>query len=215
MRTATCILTIIVLTAALALPAFCETNYIIDRIVVGLRNSPDKNSSLIRYISTGEKLDVLSEEGEHLFVRTSDGKEGWVKSKYATKEMPGRAMADNLGKKITRLEVRLKQVETSRDEMTGLLHEARAEAEGFKESLTEARKQYNDLAEMSDHVQSIAAERDMLKGQVRKLRDEGGVFLQLRNTLANRDFLLWFLGGGGVFLVGWLTGKSSKKERYY
>ena len=215
MRAATIILTIIVLTAALGLPAFCETNYIIDRIVVGLRNSPDENSSLIRYISTGEKLDVLSEEGEHLFVRTSDGKEGWVKSKYAAKEMPGRAMADKLSKKITRLEDRLKQVETSRDEMTGLLQEARAKTKGFKESLTEARKQYNDLAEMSDHVQSIAAERDMLKGQVRKLRDEGGVFLQLRNTLANKDFLLWFLGGGGVFLVGWLTGKSLRKERYY
>lgn len=215
MRTFVCTFIIFILTATLVLPAFSETNYIIDRIVVGLRKSPDENSYLIRYISTGEKLDVLSEEGEHLFVRTSDGIEGWIKSKYATKDLPGSAIANDLSKKIAGLEGRLKQVETSRDEMTGLLQKARAEAEGFKESLSEARKQYNDLAEMSDHVQSIAVERDMLKGQVRKLRDEGGVFLQLRNTFANKDFLLWFLGGGGVLLVGWLVGKFSKKDRYY
>ncbi len=215
MRAVTCIAIIIVLTAAFVLPAYSETSYIIDRIVVGLRNSPDESSSLIQYISTGEKLDVMAAEGEYLFVRTSRGIEGWVKSKYAASEMPGSAIANSLSQKIAGLEERLKLVEASRDEMTGILQEARAESEGFKESLTEARKQYNDLAETSGHVQSIAAERDILKVQVRKLRDEGGIFLQMRNTLANKDFLLWFLGGGGVFLVGWLTGRSLRKERYY
>jgi len=215
MRAVTCIAIIIVLIGAFVLPAYSETNYIIDRIVVGMRNGPSDSYSPIKYIDTGTKFEVLDEDEEFLLVRTDDGQEGWIKSKYATKDMPGSAIANNLSKKIAGLEERLKQVESSRDEMTGMLQEARAESEGFKESLTEARKQYNDLAETSGHVQSIAAERDILKAQIRKLRDEGGLFLQLRNTLANMDFLLWFLGGGGVFLVGWLAGKSLRKERYY
>ncbi len=215
MRTATCIAIIFLLTAAFVLPAYCETNYIIDRIVVGMRNGPGDSYSTIKYISTGAKFEVLAADGEFLLVRTGDGKEGWVKSKYASKDRPGRALAGTLKKEITRLEEKIRQLETTRDGMNGQLQEARKRSEMLKESLTDARRQYNDLAEMSGHVQSIATERDVLKGQVRKLREEAGLFLQLRSTLANKDALLWFLGGGGVFLVGWLTGKSLRKERYY
>ena len=215
MRAATCIAIIIIVTAAFVLPAYCETNYIIDRIVVGMRNGPGDSYPIIKYIGTGTKMEVLAADGEFMLVRTGDGKEGWVKSKYATKDMPGSAVADNLKKEITKLEEKIRQLETTRDGMNGQLQEARKGSEMLKESLTDARRQYNDLAEMSGHVQSIATERDILKAQVRKLRDEAVIFLQLRNTLANTDSLLWFLGGGGVFLIGWLAGKSSKKDRYY
>ena len=62
---------------------------------------------------------------------------------------------------------------------------------------------------------SIVVERDLMKEQVRKLRDENGLFIQIRSTFMNTEFLLWFLAGGGIMILGWFAGRSSRKSSHY
>ena len=218
MKTPVCIFTIFVLAATFAfypLPASADQLYVKGHIVIGIKNSPYDSAPSIAFTRTGDLLEIITERGDYMLVRSSDGTEGWVQSRYLVAERPAAAVVDDIKKKNELLSEKLRQLEASGIEVSEQLQSARAESELYKKSLSEARQQYNDLAEMSQHVQSISAERDLLKAQVRKLRDESGLFIQIKSAFANTEFLLWFLAGGGVLLVGWLAGRSSPRGRYY
>lgn len=218
MKTPVSIFSILMLAAAFAsfpLPASADQLYVKGHIVIGIKNSPTDSAPSMAYIRTGDRLETITEEGDYMLVRSSDGTEGWVQSRYLVAERPAAAVVDDIKKKNELLSEKVRQLEASGNEVSEQLQSARAESERYKNSLSEARQQYNDLAEMSQHVQSIATERAILKEQVRKLRDESGLFIQIKKTFANTEFLLWFLAGGGVLLVGWLAGRSSQRGRYY
>lgn len=206
---------VFILMAALALPVHSETLYVKDTIVLRLKNSPSANAPAVAYIRTGDKLESIREQDEYLLVQTTTGHEGWVLKRNTVRELPAVVIVKDLRENSDILKERVKQLESASNEVSEKLQQARAEAKLYKDSLTKVRKDYNDLAEMSGHVQSIAAERDVLKVQVRKLRDENSIFSQLGNTFANMNFLLWFLAGGSVLLIGWLIGRTSKRDRYY
>ena len=58
---------------ALAFPALAETLYIKDTITIGLRGVPMDKTDAIGYLKTGDSFEVLTEEGDYLFVRTQQG----------------------------------------------------------------------------------------------------------------------------------------------
>lgn len=206
---------ILVSTAALAKPALAESRYVIDRIVVGVRDGAGDQFPVIKYVSTGTRLEVIAEDGEFLYVQTPDQIEGWVKSKYVTGVKPSGARTAALEKRVSSLKENLKKEEAKSDELAAQVRKTRAEAKGYKDNLAKVRKQYNELVEMSGEVQAIAAERDILKEQIRMLREETGIFTQFSDVFLNRDALLWFLSGAGILFLGWLLGKTGRRERYY
>lgn len=62
--------------------ASAETRYIKDSWNVGLYTEADSSSQSIGLISSGTKLEVVSEQGGFTQVRTSTGETGWTKTTY-------------------------------------------------------------------------------------------------------------------------------------
>jgi SH3 domain protein len=207
---------VIMLSLAVALPALAaETRYVKDTIVIGVRNAPSDLAKSLEFIRTGDKVKVIDEEGDFILVRTARGTEGWVKTRYTVTKRPAAAEASELRNRNEIMQGQIKQAEESSVELSDQLRETREQVEALNVELTKARTEYNELAEMNEHVLDIAAERDMLKERVRKYREESGIFSGLMDVVSNRGFLRWFLAGGGVFLAGWLAGRSAKKQRFY
>ena len=202
------------LVLALAFPALAETLYIKDTITIGLRGVPMDKTDAIGYLKTGDSFEVLTEEGDYLFVRTPKGVEGWIPKRYAVSHQPAAVKLAELRQQHELVQERLKQAEAEQEDLNTKLRSERQEAGQVQDELSKTRTEYNTLAEMSANVQAIVAERDVLREQVRKYRDETGIFSLLADTFMNRAFFMWFLAGGGVFLVGWLSGRSGRRQRY-
>jgi SH3 domain protein len=96
-------ITITLLAALLALSAVAaraETRYVSDQLVITLRAGKGTEFKIIDYLRTGDALEVLSEEGNYLKVRTAKGEEGWVRSRYVTSDTPKALVIAGLNKQL-------------------------------------------------------------------------------------------------------------------
>ena len=74
-------------------------------------------------------------------------------------------------------------------------------------------EKYDALLAQAENVVEIAAERDRLSQQNEKLQAEAATLAEKNEKLADARMIKWFLAGGGVFFLGWLIGRISRKKR--
>ena len=62
----------------LATPALAETRYIVDQLVVNLRDGKGNQYETIKTLKTGTALEILEEDATYVKVRTISGETGFV-----------------------------------------------------------------------------------------------------------------------------------------
>ena len=88
-----------------------QAAHITDKLLVGLYAKPEGTTKPIKVLPSGTPLEILEQNGAFSRVRLGDGKEGWVKSVYISKEKPARAMLLELQAKLGTLQNKLQQTE--------------------------------------------------------------------------------------------------------
>lgn len=209
---------LLLLTTALAVGA--DTRYVSDQLVIALRAGAEPNAEVVTTLKTGESFEVLAEEGRFLKVRTPDGTEGYVLSQYTTKETPKGTVISRLEKERDQLKNRLAQLEKGK---TGIAEEAKTikeEAAKTEAALATAQKElqavtekYDTLLENSEKLMEITSERDRLQQENARLAADVETLGEENAELLRKGMIQWFLAGGGVFFLGWLIGKISRKKK--
>jgi len=87
-----------------ALPARADTRYVSDQLIISMREGRLPDDLVVAYIASGTPVEVLEEVEDHLFVRISDGKEGWVKNKFILVQRPKSMIIKELEATIEELE---------------------------------------------------------------------------------------------------------------
>ncbi|UCE79468.1 MAG: TIGR04211 family SH3 domain-containing protein [Nitrospiraceae bacterium] len=213
--------------------ASSETQYVSDQLIITMREGQGNEFKIIKTLKTGTPLEILEESEQYFKVRTQDGLEGWVLKQYITAETPKTEMIARLEKKRDRLQSQLEQyrrdkgsfqdeIKTVKSDYNARINEINQnlsaksrEAEQTAEELKQVSEKYNALVTQSKNVVELVDERDRLKLQNNSL-STGNERLQKENTRLKRmEMIWWFLAGGGVFFIGWITGKVSRKKRRY
>jgi SH3 domain protein len=88
-----------------------QAAHITDKLLVGLYAKPETSTKPTKVLPSGTPLEILEQKGAYSRVRLGDGKEGWVKSVYISKEKPARAMLLELQAKSSTLQNKLQQAE--------------------------------------------------------------------------------------------------------
>jgi len=208
-----------------------ETRYIGDTLIVTLRDGPDNTFRTLKTVRTGTPLTVLDKQGAYLKVKTDDGIIGWVARQYTVSEPPSMLLVPKLKDKINQLTASNKQLNnnikelkeklaqrdtkfhTAHQEILDNLAASQEEAKKLKQELEKTTGQYNDLLAQSKNVIQVRRERDQFKKSNSLLKNKVATLEQENNAMANSQVIYWFLAGGGVFLVGWMIGKTSLKRK--
>jgi len=208
------------LTLILAAPAIAETRYVVDQIVVNLRENSNNQSPTIKNLKTGTPLEVLEEDASYVKVRIKSGEEGYIKKQYVTKKTPDPIIIARLEKEQARLKKELDQLKQSSTTQLELKNSAEDELAKLDGLLAQTKKELKQLAEKheelrfkSEHIVQLAEEKELLEAEHGQLSTE---VLQLRREnegFQRSNAVRWFLAGGGVFLFGWIIGKISRKNR--
>jgi SH3 domain protein len=77
------------------------------------------------------------------------------------------------------------------------------------------KQEIDRLKTESKGVNELMNERDNLKTLNGRLSTETEYFRKENSRLKRLEILWWFLAGAGVFFVGWITGRVSRKKKYY
>jgi SH3 domain protein len=220
MKTAIGMVCLLVLVLAAALPAAADTRYVSDRLIVSVRDSKGAGAETLATIATDEPVQVLEEGDQFLKVRTQEGVVGFVLAQYITKETPKPIIIDRLEKEADRLKKRIEELKAAQSPQAQELESLRERAQSLERELAETRNElrsitekYNTLAENSGRVVEITAEREHLQEENQRLTAELSTLEEENTQLLRRGMIQWFLAGAGVFLVGWLIGKVSRKQK--
>jgi SH3 domain protein len=212
-------------------PAAADTRYVGDQLIITLRQGKSTKHKILKTLETGTPVEVLEEGDSYLKVRTTDGVEGYVLRQYISSNPPKsqrieelelensslKEKISGLQKAKNELEVQLNTIQSNYREEQSSMTDRTAELEQNLEQALENERimaeKYETLLNQAQNVVEIAAERDALLVQNKKLNSDVATLQKKNDKLSDSRMIKWFLAGGGVFFFGWIIGKISRKKR--
>lgn len=196
--------------------ASAETRYVSDDLGITLRTGQSTQHQILRMVNSGTPLEILetNDESGYTRVRTPQGVEGWVLTRYLMDRPGAQEQLANANKKIARLEEANKNLKAQLNNVSG-----------DKSALTKDKNQLateNDKLQMElNHIRKTAAsalaiesENKNLSNERVRLETELQAVQQENASLKDRRDREWFVRGAGVVIIGILIGLILPKIRF-
>jgi SH3 domain protein len=212
---------------------YAETRYVSDVLVISVRDGQNQDAAVLGYIKTPTPVDILEEQGDYLKIKTKDGLEGWVLSKYMVSEKPKALIIEDMEKKIEQL---TKTIETSKTNPNASLNTSLKANKMYEDKIRELEqeintsqkftaktksdfidlnKKYKDLLMHSRHTDELIKEVTRLKELNTKLNTDIANLRKNNSSPLMSKTIQSFLAGAGVFLIGIMLGGSAKKKKKF
>ena len=85
----------------------------IDKLLVGVHQSKNLDSAIIKVLPTGTRLQVRQRDGELAYVEDPDGTKGWVDTAYLTNDQPAALIAAGLRKENAALAAQIEELKSA------------------------------------------------------------------------------------------------------
>ncbi len=157
--------TIVVLTVTtfFGSAVWAQNVYVIDHLAVGLHETKQINSPIVRVLPTGTTLQVLRREEVFVKVKTEGGVEGWIDATYVMDEKPAQLALLELEARFVDSRNELEVARAEIESLTIKLESMRSAEVGHdsnEEATSEALREMQRLAEKN---QSLLAELEAAK----------------------------------------------------
>jgi len=177
-----------VLFLLIAAPSFAQDRYIADKLYTYMHSGPSSQYRIIGSIDAGEKVKLIdvNKDTEFSQVIDSNGRKGWVQSKFITRTESMVVRLPKLEKELTDVKNKLLNEQSKADN----------EKAGLVESLEIRNKQ---ISELESNYSDISNKLITAQTEIRELR--------AKLDTQKEDLLMkYFMYGGGVVLAGILFG---------
>ncbi len=195
---------------------YAETMYIADTIKITFRTGPGIDRKIVAMIKSGERVEVLNTEEpveEWSLIRLTNGKEGWVLSRFLTSKEPDELALIKLKKKHNVLKNQAislieenKVYKKENKEMNSELKKNKEISNKIKSSYETLKKESAEFLELKSNYKKTSSKLAELTKKAGKLEEE------LTKLLLHQN-IKWFLSGAGVLLFGFIIGFSAKRQR--
>ncbi|MGD9386829.1 MAG: TIGR04211 family SH3 domain-containing protein [Gammaproteobacteria bacterium] len=204
------------LLASLGQLAHAETAYVSDRLEITMRTGTSTQYSIIRMLPSGARLELLETDAASGYsrVRTTDGTEGWVLSRYLMDQPAAREQVASASERAGSLQLQVSDLSAQVEALTGERNALQAQRDGLEAEVAELRGEL----ERERRVSAASLELDQANRELRtrvaatdqeNARLRGEIDDLKRNT--QRD---WFLAGAGVLLLGLVLGLVLPRIRW-
>ncbi len=205
------ILFLAMLTAVATVSA--KTVYVNDMVKLMLRTGRGLENRIVAVVESGDPVEMLEEGNQWSLVRTRDGKQGWVLSRYLTENETASIRLDRLqaAQETGADENALLSAETQR-----LKDENRALSEALERRGAECdriEKDYATLKEESADFLSLKSDFTAAGAQLAEAREQNRHLGATLDRLKRERDIRWFIAGAAVLLVGYLAGAIARKKR--
>ena len=141
----------VALAALFIVPAcWAQTVYVVDHLAIGLHQSKQLSSPILKVLPTGTSLQVVSREDAFVKVRTDDDVEGWVDATYVMDDKPAQLALLELEAKYVDAHNELEVTRAEIESLSVKLESMRSAEAGLvsnEEATTDALREMQRLAE--------------------------------------------------------------------
>lgn len=190
-----------------------DVNYISDVLTVPLRSGPSSAHRILhRGLPSGTQLTILgiNEDANFTQVRTTSGKEGWVRSQYLTGDPIARVKLAAAEKRLQGLKAKIDKEREAHSSLQSKSKELAANNQTLDSQVQALSKELAELkiisadpinehtrnVELAKQNQRLVEQVDELSSKARRLEDN-----------VQRE---WLLYGGALVLIGLLLGVMLK-----
>ncbi|MEK7779239.1 MAG: TIGR04211 family SH3 domain-containing protein [Pseudomonadota bacterium] len=187
---------------------FAETRYVSDQLEVTLRRGPTLSHAILRMLKSGTPVEVLEvdKESGHTRVKTNNGQEGWILTRYLSAEPTARVQLEQLLKSMNQKEDAnisvVEQLKTIRNE-----HETAkrliTQLESENKKLTE---QLSSLKATATNVLNIEAENKNFRHKLADTEEQLNILQNESSEIEARKNRDWFITGALVLFGGLILG---------
>ena len=191
--TLTCFFFFVILTCG-----YAKDIYVTGVTKITMRTGPGTEHKIVAMLTSGTKLGVVEYNEDWSEVKTLDGKDGWVLTRFLTEEVPKALVVEQLKVENARLESELAQ---AREKLSAL--------KTRNNVLTEIEAKYKQLKDASANYLKLDAEHKALLEQSKAQEER----IQSLEKSMHSEIKLGLLSGAGVFIVGLIFGLSTRKKK--
>ena len=194
-------------------PAPAEVMYVGDITKLNVRENRGANSNIIATLPSGDKVEVMTFSSGWTNIRLPDGTQGWVVSRYLSKDKPPGVQIEELKEQM---ESRRQEVEDLKAKNERLKKDNQALTSRLDENmdkLTVIQSAYGSLKDDSKDYLGLKKKYDHLTSEITKKTSRISTLEQRVSDTYLSFAIKWFLVGAGVLLVGFLLGNRTKRKR--
>lgn len=188
--------------------AGAQTLYVDDELLITLRTGPSNRNAIIRNLESGERVEVLEDNGEgYARVRVlEDGAEGWALTQYLTGQPTGDQRVAAFEQEIQTARQRVTELEQQVGELTTELTAARESLAATQAQNTDLGSELASIRDASENALEIRDRNENLRRRVSELTQQVESATMINAELRSRSRQNWFIVGAGVLLGGIVIG---------
>lgn len=200
-----------------------ETMYVDDTIKLGLRQEPGFNHKITETIEAGQ-IEVLKSENDWSYIKLSDGREGWIASRFVTSKKPNALEVKELKRKPDKPSEQIKLLTEENKKL-------QAENEKLVSDAVEKQKKIKELSNAIAELKTtpkvepkaeepiIEVKKEASKPEPKKedsKREEpkkSSDMIEILKGLEMNQIIKGSLIGVGILLIGYIMGSRSSGNR--
>jgi len=167
-------------------PANAATRYVSDDLFTYIHSGPGTKYKIVGSVNSGERINVIKSSAGFTQIRDSKGRNGWINSKYVSRQAGLKERLPKLEKKLAKLNT---QLNAAKDE-------ANNDKSSLEKSLESYRNQVNELQDVNSKLNEELQEVQALNRNLNAKLD----------TQKNDLLMRWFTYGGMVAGGGLILG---------
>ena len=197
----------------LATMAHAETRYVIDKMQITFRTGPGNDRKILSLLNSDQQVTVLQSEGDWAKVGLPSGREGWVLQRYLSAEAPCRIRIKDVSQSLEALKTELEAVQKTNQQLETDKSKLAMDLKETQQTLTKTKKSYEKLKKDAVGFLELKARHDKTVERLSTQTQKANALDKELNRALKKQNIWWFLGGGGVLLIGFLLGFSTKKQK--
>lgn len=193
-----------------------QVGYVTDQLEVTLRRGTGTQFAIVRMLPAGARVEVLEVDGDSGYsrVRTEQGIEGWLLSRYVMDEPAARSQLAELRRRLDQALSQRGSAGEMLDAMTAERDRLQVERDQLSRDAENLRRELDELRQAAAEPLQLRERNVALEQRVETLERELGearaeVAGLRRNT--QRD---WFVAGAAVLLLGLVLGLVLPRIRW-
>ncbi|KAF3982090.1 MAG: TIGR04211 family SH3 domain-containing protein [Methylococcales symbiont of Hymedesmia sp. n. MRB-2018] len=185
-----------------------ETVYVTDNHKFTFRDSAIKNAKILKMVPSGTALTLISVDKSTGYskVRSNDGTEGYILTRYTLNKPISRWQLEKANKQLNTLEKAFGLAKQELDQLKGNNSETLSSNQSLTQERDTLSKDLNDLHQTASNAVQLKQQRDQLQERVISVERELQQVKRENQTLEYSTNQDWFLYGGILSLIGVILG---------
>ena len=190
-----------------------ETLYVIDKMQITFRTGPGNDRKIISLLNSDQQVTILQYEGEWAKVSLQNGQEGYVLQQYLSAEVPCRIRIQEISQSFEGSKAALEAMQTSNQQLKADEAKLTLDLKKAQQELASTKQAFEKLKREAAGFLELKAKHDKTVERLTMQTQKASTLDKELTTVMKKQNIRWFLGGGGVLLLGFIMGIGSKKQK--